>query len=164
MSVTCLSSLQCLSEELLLSFGLTRGVQKSACACQLSILHSTLVVNIEGSFQPIFKIMSPLPLWLNYSKFDNHLTSLCPPYPHPTLTTSRGFFPVVVGFIRRIPVLGSILNLPFISAVSISPHCSKPAALICLYVAWLFFLFINHPFQTPQPHQMTAQLLHITVS
>uniref|UniRef100_A0AAZ1X7C6 Golgi transport 1Bb n=1 Tax=Oreochromis aureus TaxID=47969 RepID=A0AAZ1X7C6_OREAU len=28
----------------------------------------------------------------------------------------RGFFPVAVGFIRRIPVLGSILNLPFISA------------------------------------------------
>uniref|UniRef100_A0A3P8WEX8 Golgi transport 1Ba n=1 Tax=Cynoglossus semilaevis TaxID=244447 RepID=A0A3P8WEX8_CYNSE len=31
----------------------------------------------------------------------------------------RGFFPVIVGFIRRIPVLGSILNLSFISAVSI---------------------------------------------
>ncbi|XP_016135795.1 golgi transport 1Ba isoform X1 [Sinocyclocheilus anshuiensis] len=27
----------------------------------------------------------------------------------------RGFFPVVVGFIRRIPVLGYLLNLPFIS-------------------------------------------------
>ncbi|XP_072309530.1 golgi transport 1Ba isoform X2 [Eucyclogobius newberryi] len=28
----------------------------------------------------------------------------------------RGFFPVVVGFIRRIPVLGVLLNLPFISS------------------------------------------------
>uniref|UniRef100_A0A4W5NQK9 Golgi transport 1Ba n=6 Tax=Salmonidae TaxID=8015 RepID=A0A4W5NQK9_9TELE len=27
----------------------------------------------------------------------------------------RGFFPVAVGFIRRIPILGSLLNLPFIS-------------------------------------------------
>uniref|UniRef100_A0AAX7TQ34 Golgi transport 1Bb n=1 Tax=Astatotilapia calliptera TaxID=8154 RepID=A0AAX7TQ34_ASTCA len=34
----------------------------------------------------------------------------------------RGFFPVVVGFIRRIPVLGSILNLPFISAVCCNGH------------------------------------------
>ncbi|KAG1953399.1 Got1/Sft2-like vescicle transport protein family [Pimephales promelas] len=30
----------------------------------------------------------------------------------------RGFFPVVIGFIRRIPVLGYMLNLPFISGVS----------------------------------------------
>uniref|UniRef100_A0A8C9SX67 Golgi transport 1Ba n=1 Tax=Scleropages formosus TaxID=113540 RepID=A0A8C9SX67_SCLFO len=27
----------------------------------------------------------------------------------------RGFFPVAVGFIRRIPILGSLLNLPGIS-------------------------------------------------
>ncbi|XP_064794338.1 vesicle transport protein GOT1B-like [Oncorhynchus masou masou] len=27
----------------------------------------------------------------------------------------RGFFPAAVGFIRRIPYLGSLLNLPFIS-------------------------------------------------
>ncbi|KAF5894004.1 Vesicle transport protein GOT1B, partial [Clarias magur] len=27
----------------------------------------------------------------------------------------RGFFPVVIGFVRRIPILGSLLNLPFIS-------------------------------------------------
>uniref|UniRef100_A0A672IK91 Vesicle transport protein GOT1B n=1 Tax=Salarias fasciatus TaxID=181472 RepID=A0A672IK91_SALFA len=41
----------------------------------------------------------------------------------------RGFFPVVVGFIRRIPVLGSILNLPFISAVSMK-LCWVPAACL----------------------------------
>ncbi|KAE8613008.1 hypothetical protein XENTR_v10007530 [Xenopus tropicalis] len=29
----------------------------------------------------------------------------------------RGFFPVVIGFIRRIPVLGSLLNLPGISSL-----------------------------------------------
>ncbi|KAK0139655.1 Vesicle transport protein GOT1B [Merluccius polli] len=38
----------------------------------------------------------------------------------------RGFFPVVVGFIRRIPVLGSILNLPFISGVSIRRRQLRP--------------------------------------
>uniref|UniRef100_A0A672NBU2 Vesicle transport protein GOT1B-like n=1 Tax=Sinocyclocheilus grahami TaxID=75366 RepID=A0A672NBU2_SINGR len=30
----------------------------------------------------------------------------------------RGFFPVAVGFIRRVPILGSLLNLPGISGVS----------------------------------------------
>ncbi|MBN3311745.1 GOT1B protein, partial [Atractosteus spatula] len=32
----------------------------------------------------------------------------------------RGFFPVVIGFIRRVPILGSLLNLPGISGVRIS--------------------------------------------
>lgn len=61
-----------------------------------------------------------------------------------TFITKRGFFPVVVGFIRRIPVLGSILNLPFISAVSINLYCTKRAALLGFYVAWLNFMFMNH--------------------
>ena len=30
----------------------------------------------------------------------------------------RGFFPVVVNFLRRVPVIGNILNLPGISSVS----------------------------------------------
>ncbi|XP_061679002.1 vesicle transport protein GOT1B-like isoform X5 [Syngnathoides biaculeatus] len=32
----------------------------------------------------------------------------------------RGFFPVAVGFIRRIPVLGSLLGLPAIGTASIA--------------------------------------------
>uniref|UniRef100_A0A9J7X0L6 Golgi transport 1Bb n=1 Tax=Cyprinus carpio carpio TaxID=630221 RepID=A0A9J7X0L6_CYPCA len=32
----------------------------------------------------------------------------------------RGFFPVAVGFIRRVPILGSLLNLPGISGFSLS--------------------------------------------
>ena len=38
------------------------------------------------------------------------------------LCLDRGFFPVAVGFIRRVPVLGSILNLPGISTVSTRPQ------------------------------------------
>ncbi|XP_075016527.1 vesicle transport protein GOT1B isoform X1 [Calonectris borealis] len=33
----------------------------------------------------------------------------------------RGFFPVVVGFIRRVPVLGYLLNLPGISSITFIP-------------------------------------------
>jgi len=33
---------------------------------------------------------------------------------------NRGFFPVAVGFIRRVPVLGSLLSLPGISKVSVT--------------------------------------------
>ena len=40
-----------------------------------------------------------------------------------------GFFPVAVNFLRRIPIIGSILNLPGISSVSdlyvIWPQCGK---------------------------------------
>ncbi|KAG9342355.1 hypothetical protein JZ751_016857 [Albula glossodonta] len=32
----------------------------------------------------------------------------------------RGFFPVVIGFIRRVPILGYLLNLPGISGVSVN--------------------------------------------
>lgn len=35
------------------------------------------------------------------------------------LSVYRGFFPVAVGFIRRVPVLGSLLSLPGISTVSL---------------------------------------------
>lgn len=31
-----------------------------------------------------------------------------------------GFFPVVVNFLRRVPIIGNILNLPVISTVSIN--------------------------------------------
>ncbi|KAL7982213.1 hypothetical protein Chor_009811 [Crotalus horridus] len=33
------------------------------------------------------------------------------------LNDPRGFFPVVIGFIRRVPVLGYLLNLPGISSL-----------------------------------------------
>lgn len=32
--------------------------------------------------------------------------------------SSSGFFPVAVNFLRRVPVLGTLLNLPVISGVS----------------------------------------------
>ncbi|CAG08683.1 unnamed protein product, partial [Tetraodon nigroviridis] len=38
---------------------------------------------------------------------------------HLSCLLDRGFFPVAVGFIRRVPVLGSLLNLPGISSVCI---------------------------------------------
>uniref|UniRef100_A0A5F4VXI8 Golgi transport 1B n=1 Tax=Callithrix jacchus TaxID=9483 RepID=A0A5F4VXI8_CALJA len=34
----------------------------------------------------------------------------------------RGFFPVVIGFIRRVPVLGSLLNLPGIRSLHHTDH------------------------------------------
>ena len=34
------------------------------------------------------------------------------------LLCSSGFFPVAINFLRRIPVIGSLLNLPVISTVS----------------------------------------------
>ena len=38
-----------------------------------------------------------------------------------------GFFPVAINFLRRIPVIGQILNLPGISTVrSFSPHLVLP--------------------------------------
>ncbi|TNN45336.1 Vesicle transport protein GOT1B [Liparis tanakae] len=59
----------------------------------------------------------------------------------------RGFFPVVVGFIRRIPVLGSFLNLPFISGVYI---ISLP-----VYVSSLFYhICVDHVEQQTDPAQV----------
>lgn len=56
---------------------------------------------------------------------ENAVWSLCAAasYLKPTSRMSvccRGFFPVAVGFIRRIPILGSLLNLPGISGVSVT--------------------------------------------
>lgn len=42
----------------------------------------------------------------------------------------RGFFPVVVGFIRRVPILGYLLNLPGISSVSIKLFHQNTEGLI----------------------------------
>ncbi|XP_021114775.1 vesicle transport protein GOT1B isoform X1 [Heterocephalus glaber] len=56
----------------------------------------------------------------------------------------RGFFPMVVGFIRRVPVLGSLLNLPgirssvsqsrLLSAVKVSDPATVEVATILLHV------------------------------
>lgn len=39
---------------------------------------------------------------------------------HFPLFFCSGFFPVAVNFLRRMPVIGQLLNLPFISGVSIT--------------------------------------------
>ena len=45
-----------------------------------------------------------------------------------------GFFPVAINFLRRIPVLGSILNLPGISSVS-----------ICFFSIYSYIFFFPSP-------------------
>ena len=40
-----------------------------------------------------------------------------------------GFFPVAINFMRRVPVLGQLLNLPFISGVS-----AKRDVCVCVCV------------------------------
>ena len=57
-----------------------------------------------------------------------------------------GFFPVAVNFLRRIPILGSILNLPGISTVShnkIFCIIKFVASQSSLKFCWIFVLFFS---------------------
>lgn len=78
-----------------------------------------------------------------------------------TFITSRGFFPVVVGFIRRIPVLGSILNLPFISAVS-----TAATLQLCFvytqhgYISCLLITLFTHHIRLKERPKMKIQSLY----
>lgn len=66
----------------------------------------------------------------------------------------RGFFPVAVGFIRRVPVLGSLLLLPGISSVSIT-HLMLTNHLTVILVQ------VKHPvFDTPNSQIPDKKLFH----
>uniref|UniRef100_A0A8C5GN59 Vesicle transport protein GOT1B n=1 Tax=Gouania willdenowi TaxID=441366 RepID=A0A8C5GN59_GOUWI len=54
----------------------------------------------------------------------------------------RGFFPVAVGFIRRIPVLGSLLSLPGIRTVSVEPLVCTVLAFFILVFGWYFLALL----------------------
>ena len=60
-----------------------------------------------------------------------------------------GFFPVVINFLRRVPIIGNILNFPGISQVC-RTQCwirFKMSACVmcqaCRYFPWLFFYHIS---------------------
>jgi len=62
-----------------------------------------------------------------------------------SLSVCRGFFPVAVGFIRRVPVLGSLLSLPGISAVRQSMRPTQTLNLLGIFK--LPQILINHLFR-----------------
>lgn len=54
---------------------------------------------------------------------------------------SSGFFPAAINFLRRVPVLGTVLNMPGISMVS---HKSFVMCnYFCLNVSWLLYWFLT---------------------
>uniref|UniRef100_A0AAV2IYP6 Vesicle transport protein GOT1B n=1 Tax=Knipowitschia caucasica TaxID=637954 RepID=A0AAV2IYP6_KNICA len=71
----------------------------------------------------------------------------------------RGFFPVVVGFIRRIPVLGALLNLPFIR--SYVDAVGESSSMVSKELTWstiTVFLAVSYgPKRTPLPKGAKTQ-------
>ncbi|MXQ79992.1 hypothetical protein E5288_WYG013728 [Bos mutus] len=66
----------------------------------------------------------------------------------------RGFFPVVVGFIRRVPVLGSLLNLPgirsFVDKVGESNNMGFKSLVVMTLTLFLVFSFMGNCNSAPQ--------------
>ena len=54
----------------------------------------------------------------------------------PTFSLFSGFFPVAVNFLRRVPIIGTILDLPYIRNVSTCDERCLPHSELSIFV-WL---------------------------